>query len=469
MAHIVCITSGLTGILYASFELVRQLEAAGHTITYASPKEVGEKVKVNAIQYEQLPPVNFNPAPEPPCFSGPLRKVKRWWYRYRKANALRGEAVQALGMQDFVKRLRRWSPDLLLIDVELHEHLMTAVSEKVPTVLLSQWFSLWQRPGLPPLLHDTIPGEGWRGSNMGLNWAWQKVRWQRWWMFAKKKWRSAGTNRRSVLLEYARQIDFPLHWIRENYWPGPLTYQELPVLSMTLQEMEFPHSPRPESYYIGAMVDGQRQELRADAEVETRLQKIFTRKVDERKALIYCSVSSFRRGDYHFLRRLIQAVKTQKDWLLILSLGGLLEDELLTEIPENVYPFAWVPQLKVLAQADCSINHGGIHTINECIHWQVPMLIYSGKRSDQNGCAARVAYHGLGLMADKDIDEVVDIQQNIEKILTEPRFREQVQKMHINYQAYKSEKRLLQKLDRWLSPSATTSYQRDGASLKDYR
>ena len=37
MAHVLCLTTGLTGILHASFEVVRRLEAWGHHVTYACP------------------------------------------------------------------------------------------------------------------------------------------------------------------------------------------------------------------------------------------------------------------------------------------------------------------------------------------------------------------------------------------------------------------------------------------------
>ena len=37
MAHILCMTTGLTGILNASFEVVRRLEKRGHRLTYACP------------------------------------------------------------------------------------------------------------------------------------------------------------------------------------------------------------------------------------------------------------------------------------------------------------------------------------------------------------------------------------------------------------------------------------------------
>ena len=59
-------TTGLTGILYASFEMVRRLETAGHRLTYACPQEVASKVQAQQITYFQLPAVNFEPAPPLP-------------------------------------------------------------------------------------------------------------------------------------------------------------------------------------------------------------------------------------------------------------------------------------------------------------------------------------------------------------------------------------------------------------------
>ena len=98
MAKIICITSGLTGILYASFELVHQLEAAGHQVVYACPRSVGEAVEANDITYEQLPETNFFPAPELPVFSGSLAKLKRLWYKWRFRENRQQQAVAALGM-----------------------------------------------------------------------------------------------------------------------------------------------------------------------------------------------------------------------------------------------------------------------------------------------------------------------------------------------------------------------------------
>ncbi|MEL7249556.1 MAG: glycosyltransferase [Bacteroidota bacterium] len=437
MAQILCLTSGLTGITNASLELVKRLERAGHEVTFGSTRPIGELVAANEIDYLQLPPVNFFPGGQDKSGGGLGQRLQKWWYRWQNRKERRAEAVKALGMDVFADQLRSLKPGLLIIDIELHEHLMTAVVMGIPTVLVSPWFSLWQRPGLPPLMQDTIPGQGWRGSAIGLSWAWWLWRWQRRWMFGKKYLRSVGTNRRSVLLAYAREIGFPLHYVPDNYWPGPLTYSSLPVISVTIQEMEFSHDPQPWFTYVGAMVKDQRREAQKDMVLTDQLDQIFEDCRTNNKRLICCTVSTFKAGDTAFLKRLLVAVEKRLDWVLILGLGAKLQVSDLGEIPANTYVFPWIPQMNVLAHADCSINHAGIHTINECIHFRVPMLIYSGKRSDQNGCAARAHYHQIGIMADKDRDDSTAIERKIEEVLDSSSIRASLEQMHHYYKRYK--------------------------------
>ncbi|MEM1327107.1 MAG: nucleotide disphospho-sugar-binding domain-containing protein [Bacteroidota bacterium] len=448
MAHIFLLTSGLTGILYASFKIVKTLEAAGHRVTYATPKTVGEMVRTNGITYQQLPITNFDPTPTIPNFQG--NSIQRLLYKFRHQKRLQQKGIANLRMDEFEAILKEISPDLVLVDVELHEQLMTCVALDYPTILLSQWYSLWERKGLPPLQEETIPGEGFRGSRLGLKLAWTKIKLKRWWMFAKQKWRSAGTDRRSLLKEYARQIGFPLQYTQQNFWPGPFTYNGLPIFSMTMAEMDFPHPKQSELQYIGAQVYTARKQTKVNTEIDAQLDTIFQQK-QQGKSLIYCSVSTFKSGDEQFLQKVIQAFKDQPKWLLIIGLGGMVESEYFQNLPDNVFAFSWIPQLKVLAEADLSINHGGVHTINECIHFQVPMLVYSGKRSDQNGCAARVHYRDIGMMADKDVDDSIAIAQKIAAILNDDRYQQRLQEMNADYQDYETDQVLTQKINQYLA------------------
>jgi len=141
-------------------------------------------------------------------------------------------------------------------------------------------------------------------------------------------------------------------------------------------------------------------------------------------------------GDINFIKKVIDAVKQEKSWKIIISLGGKLEPNTFKNVPNNVHIFKWVPQLYILSKIDCSINHGGIHTIHECIHNKVPMLIYSGKKFDQNGNAARIDFHGLGLMGDKDLDSSERINAKIKMILSKPSYAHNMESAHQIYKRY---------------------------------
>jgi len=434
MAKIICITSGLTGILNASFELVEQLQSAGHELIYASPRKVGERVALQKIPFVQLPEIRERDDDDVPTFAGHRwRKLIRLKYKFEHLALRKQAALKRIYPTAFEELLEKEQADLYIIDIELHEYIFVAFSKKQNFVLLSQWFSLWKRPGLPYLLHDTIPGKGSQGKSWRIEWSWQLVKLKRGYTFWKKRWSSGMTNRRSALLALAEETNFPRKWIKENYWPGPFTYDQLPVISMTMEEMEFPHERRANLFYVGAMVKEQRVEKKLTAADEKRLVQAIDYKRKNGAALIYCSVSTLSQGDLRLVQNVIEAVNKKPEWVLVIGMGGLIDAKDLDQLSDNVFAFKWLPQLRVLKEANCSINHGGIHTINECIHFKVPMLIYSGKRSDQNGCAARVAYHQLGIMADKDQDGSEQIKNNLEKVLQNKVYQQQIAALHSQY------------------------------------
>jgi len=451
MAKIICITTGLTGILNASFELVNRLKVAGHEVSYASPKNVKNRVEAENIIFTQLPDIQVDASPAIPSFQRPFIKIKRLAYKINNAKQRRSTTLERTIPFEFVTMLQREKPDLVIIDIELHEYIFKAYSEGQKFILLSQWFSLWKRKGLPYLLHDTIPNQGWRGNSLALELSWWQIKLKRWWIFTKKKTLSGGTNRRSILLKLAQQEGFPKKNISENYWPGPFTYSELQVISMTAWEMEFPHQPRPNLFYVGSMVYENRKESNQKSNSTYSIDEVLDYRNKIGGTLLYCSVSTLSKGDEVFIKKIIQAVKHKKKWVLIIGMGGLIGEDIFNDLPGNVFPFSYVPQLKVLRAAALSINHGGIHTINECIHFKVPMLIYSGKRSDQNGCAARVAYHKLGLMADKDVDSPNDIQRKISEVLTDSIYKENVELMNEKVVDYKNNLILEKTIARFLN------------------
>ena len=410
MAHIAIITTGLTGILNASFELMKRIEALGHVVTCLCPIDVAEKVQSQGFKYIQLPELHFHISDKKQ-----LRQAE-------------------LNLAEYENILKNLSPDQALIDEELHELIFISLKLQIEVKLLSQFFCHQRVIGLPPLRSTVIPNQSIGGSSLGIQLAWLYIKlkvFRRLWLnkFRRKSFR------RSLLLKLAKNSGLSRQGLAARNFPSVFIHTKLPVLSMTLEELEFPYTPPGNLNYIGPMVnDGRRFKSMDDPGVLAPVLELS--KKDPGKKLIYCSVSSLTMGDQNFIRRVIEAVSLENDWLLVISLGGKLDSSDFKPLPSNVHLYSWVPQLEVLKAADCSINHGGIHTIHECIHFKVPMIVYSGKQHDQNGNAARIAYHGLGLRGDKDKDDNDEIRTKIEHILKKTSYKEKIRKVHTVYEEY---------------------------------
>ncbi|MEM8905495.1 MAG: nucleotide disphospho-sugar-binding domain-containing protein, partial [Actinomycetota bacterium] len=119
--------------------------------------------------------------------------------------------------------------------------------------------------------------------------------------------------------------------------------------------------------------------------------------------LVYCSFGSFVASyDEALLGRLVAAVADEPSWTLLLALGGTRDPDSLGPLPDNVVAERWMPQRRVLDEADLAITHAGIMTILEGVLAGVPLLVRSAGLRDQDGNAARVVHHGLGRLLDRE-------------------------------------------------------------------
>jgi len=422
MARLLIAITGQAGVTNASLELSRRLTSAGHDVTLSAPRDRSEQAGAVGIDFLLLPAIDESPQKTVLERYGALPTGGE--ARKRAIAERRLAALEITRPTGFAAALEKLRPELLIVEVELHEYILHAWGRGQNMLLLSQWYSLWDRPGLPYQLTDTIPGKGWRGGKLAMWLNWNKTRFSRMRMHWKRARRFHRTERRSALLALAEEVGFPRKYIRKSFWPGAFTYEGLPVLAMTPLEMEFPHSPPAWLHYAGPMVLATRPEGRETSLNGFSLEAIYALRKKKNARLILCTVSTMRAAKGDFLQKLIDAVSGKEEWMLIVGLGGKEPAAGLSDLPGNVFPFRYVPQLEVLSKADLSINHAGIHTIHECLHFGVPQLVYSGKKSDQPGCAARVQYHGVGLMADKDVDTVEDIRNKIDWVLEELSYRE---------------------------------------------
>jgi UDP:flavonoid glycosyltransferase YjiC (YdhE family) len=195
-----------------------------------------------------------------------------------------------------------------------------------------------------------------------------------------------------------------------------------------------------------------------------QLEAIFERRSRSqgKRKLIYAGFGSVLTTDQAFLQRLLEVVAERPNWDLVISLSDRIRPGDLGRLPERVYAFSWVPQMRVLRHADVMVTHGGINTVDECVVRGVPMLVYCGFETDMGGTTARVVYHGIGIAGDRRRDDGGAIRAHIDRLLDEPHFETHLNRLRKRYDAYVENRVAEQVVESLLSRDAGISLRRQG-------
>jgi UDP:flavonoid glycosyltransferase YjiC (YdhE family) len=431
VATILCVTSGLPSVVYGSVELARRLAAAGHRVIYAGLPDARQLAEHHRLEFVPLAPSRYAEFLAADASRGPLDRLSSLRRR-------RERATSALAVDAFARAVRDAGADLVLVNGEMHEHVIAAVGAGAPVALLNTFVSIWRRPGLPPPHCLVRPGVGWRGSRAGIALLWLALRLRKRLRAWSHRCRRLGCDRLAILRSLARQSGFDFRRETDDgQWLRPFTYRRLPVLSLHAAEFELPHRAPEQVVYVGPMVLESRIDRPLPSRERQRLQTILARcrRGGGERTLIYAGFGTVLSADVELLRRLLGVVAERPDWELVVSLSDRLQAEKLGRLPERAHAFAWVPQLELLRHADVAVTHGGIGTVDECVLAGVPMLVYCGFETDMAGTTARVVHHGIGIAGERS-DATADIRRHLDLLLDEPRFAERVDRLRASYLAY---------------------------------
>jgi len=432
MASILTVAAGLPGIVYSSVELARRLAIAGHHLTFAGPPESRALVEHHGLSFLPLGPSRYAEFLEADARAGRLRRLVSTRRRRKRA-------LDSMAVDGFARAVRDLDPDLVLINGEMHEHIISASAAGVPMALLNSFVSIWKQPGLPPPHHLVRPGVGWKGSRPGIRLLWLALRLRKRRTTWLRKARTLGCDRQSLLRLLAREAGFDFgRETDDTQWLIPFTYRRLPVLSLHALEFEFPHRPPDRVHYVGPMVLESGLDRPMTGEDRAALEGLFDRRrrAQGQRKLIYAGFGSVLSTNLAFLKRLLGVVAERRNWDLVISLSDRIAPEDLGHLPERVHAFAWVPQMSVLRHADAVVTHGGIGTVDECVVSGVPMLVYCGFETDMGGTTARVVHHGIGIAGDRQRDSTPLIRHHLDRLLVEPQFVANLARLQRRYAAY---------------------------------
>ncbi|EDY61389.1 macrolide glycosyl transferase [Streptomyces sviceus ATCC 29083] len=344
-SHIAMFSIAAHGHVNPSLEVIRELVARGHRVTYAVPPLFAEKVAETGAEVKPWNSTLPGPDDDPAAWGSELLD---------HVELFLADAMQAL--PQLAEAYQGDEPDLVLHDITAYPARVLAHRWGVPAISLSPNLVAW---------------EGYEEE------------------VAEPMWAEPKSTERGQAY-YARFQG----WLRENgIGLDPDAFVGRPDRSLVLIPRALqPNADRvDESVYtfVGACQGGR------GAEGEWR------RPVSAEKVALVSLGSSFtKRPDFYW--ECVRAFGDLPGWHLVLQIGRQVDPAELGAVPENVEVRSWVPQLAILRQADLFVTHAGAGGSQEGLATATPMIAVP-QAVDQFGNADML--QGLGVARRIDTED----------------------------------------------------------------
>lgn len=142
------------------------------------------------------------------------------------------------------------------------------------------------------------------------------------------------------------------------------------------------------------------------------------------KPIIYISLGTLLNTSAAFFRKCIDAFRDEPVSVII-SIGKTVKKEQLGEIPDNIFIYPFVPQLKILKRASLFITHGGMNSVNEALYYGTPMLVIP-VGNDQPRVAQQIEDLHLGKYLKRKTLTPSILKDNAKMILQDMSYKENI-------------------------------------------
>ena len=435
MARFAFVTVGVQSHANQYSEVARRLLGRGHQVIFFTHDPVAVK-QLQAGGFECIRLAGARQGPRRPVLPHRLSKARA---EVRKASQAVYEDEEMLGL------LEEHRPDVVLIDYELKDHVIRIVPTG-RTVILIEYHCSANRTGRVPILSSRLMPVGSWLDRLRFAATWWATELGRRAAFSLARLCYGRYEYMSTLKRLAKRHGFDFR--RDTSLRGwhYLSFPNQPTLYFSAPEFDFPNDFPNRSWFVGPRVEIGRLDALADDDADRVRRWLEEGRDNEDRPLIFCALGSLL-SKPAFCKAVLAAAEKRRDWRVLLTLGRRLDTDSLGAIPENALVVNYAPQLDVLAHADLMLTHGGASSIAECVIQGVPMVVYSGEVMDQNGNAARVAYHRLGLRRDIRHATAARIEQAIEAALADAGLHDAVARMRKVFSAHLDSPRLFELLE----------------------
>ncbi|MFE1765777.1 macrolide-inactivating glycosyltransferase [Streptomyces angustmyceticus] len=344
-AHIAMFSIAAHGHVNPSLEVMRELVARGHRVTYAIPQVFAEKVAETGVEPVLYRTTLPSPEDDPSAWGTTLLD---------NVEPFLDDAIQVL--PQLIEAYEGDEPDLVLHDITAYPARVLAHRWGVPAISLS-----------PNLV-------AWAGYEEEV---------------AEPMWAEAKASERGRVY-YEKFTD----WLAGNgitRHPDPFVGR--PARSIVL----IPRALQPNADRVDETVHS----FVGACQGDRAAQGDWERPADAERVLLVSLGSSFTKQP-GFYRECIEAFGDLPGWHVVLQVGKHVTADDLGEVPGNVEVRDWVPQLAILKKADAFITHAGAGGSQEGLATATPMVAVP-QAADQFGNAD--VLQGLGVARHVPMEE----------------------------------------------------------------
>lgn len=251
----------------------------------------------------------------------------------------------------------------------------------------------------------------------------QRAWWLKWFKNFLQAIQYAGMNDQRIISRSIKTNNIPSQFLHPGKTYLGRTWSNLH--EVILAPAEFSKiKDNPDKIHLGFHPDYNRLENRTEAYLETKNSLLKLR--GEGKKILYCSLGTVVKYSLQINKFLtiLTDVVTKNDWVLVVSYQHAEKLKIVSNY-QHLYFFNQLPQLDVLTNVDVFISHGGLNSISEAVHANVPLLIgVLEQKLDQPFNAKRCAELEIGVTFNLKKTTPSQLEEKIKTLLHSSTFKE---------------------------------------------
>lgn len=118
---------------------------------------------------------------------------------------------------------------------------------------------------------------------------------------------------------------------------------------------------------------------------------------------------------------------------VVIAAGDRADFKKIKKAPEHFLISPYVPQLDVLKEADVFITHGGMNSVNESIHFNVPLVVLPHGK-DQPLVAQRLVELNAGYRLAKETVNASLLRSAVEEVVRDDRYKKGIKEINASFQ-----------------------------------